>query len=64
MARIKDLTNQIKTDKSGVDKIGEYDIVLVVGQEYCNCHPENCCHFGGLREIRYEKKIYKISNNE
>lgn len=54
-----DEIKEIKTNKNGKDEKGEYEIVNVVGEEYCNCHPETCCHFDGKRSVNYEKKVYK-----
>jgi len=59
MSRIDGLPMEhIKTGEVGVDEVGAYEVVRIVGEEYCNCHPETCCHFDGTVYVDYEKRVY------
>ena len=46
------------TGEVGVDDKGVYKVQRVWGKEYCDCPPETCPHFDGIRYLDYEKKVY------
>lgn len=65
MARIElDWLNYEKTGEDGKDEKGDYFIQRVFGKEYCNCHPETCSHFDGIRHVDYKRKVYKLDFTE
>lgn len=53
------LNYDIISEDIGEDEKGCYSIERVYGKEYWNCHPETCTHFGTVRYVDYERKIYK-----
>lgn len=50
--------NEYKTGRTGTDEIGKYEIIQVVREQPCGCHPETCTHFSESVTVKYDKKIY------
>ena len=53
-----DNISKVKTDKTGEDENGKYEIYEVTKKVPCKCHPETCMHFTGKIFETTEEKVY------
>jgi len=50
--------SKVKTDQTGEDEKGKYEVYKITKEVNCKCHPETCVHFGGKTIETREEKVY------